>query len=64
MSKIERSKPFMKEEPIERRKITVKIPATLKKKMQHFIVDMQSTGIDQDELVTKAVEEYLSKHGR
>jgi len=59
MSKMERSKPFMKEEPVDRRKITVEIPASLKKRMQHFIVDMQSAGIDQDELVTKALEEYL-----
>jgi hypothetical protein len=64
MSKIERSKPFMKEEPVDRRKITVKIPAALKKRMQHFVVDMQSTGIDQDGLVTAALEEYLAKHGR
>jgi hypothetical protein len=63
MSKIERSKPFMKEQPVDRRKITVKIPAALKKRMQHFVVDMQSTGIDQDELVTVALEEYLSKRG-
>ena len=54
----------MKEEPVDRRKITVKIPAALKKRMQHFVVDMQSTGIDQDGLIEAALEEYLSKRGR
>jgi hypothetical protein len=76
MSGIERSKPFkekfrpdpeepfMKQKPEQKRPLTVKISPALKKRMQHFIVDMQSTGIDQDELVTKAIEEYLSKRGR
>lgn len=73
MSAIERSKPFkekpkpeepfMKQKPEETRQLTVKISPSLKKRMQHYVVDHQSAGIDQDRLVADALEEYLSKRG-
>jgi len=62
--KPEPEEPFMMQKPEEKRPLTVKISPALKKRMQHFVVDMQSTGIDQDGLVAAALEEYLSKRGR